>query len=89
MNNMRDEFEIAWAESRCDDDGIIGNKPTRSLVNSDCYAGGAAQSAWVWWKRSRAALRVGLPSMTNNGYEGFYSESSVISALKSAGVRYE
>lgn len=55
-DKMREEFEIAWAESRCDDDGIIGNKPTRSAVNSDCYAGGAAQFAWVWWKRSRAAM---------------------------------
>ena len=61
MDNMREEFEKAWAETKCDDEGIIGNKPTRSKINDDCYAGGAAQFAWMWWKRSRAALCVKLP----------------------------
>ena len=61
MNKMREEFERVWAESRCDDDGLIGNKPTRSTINADCYSGGAAQFAWIWWQRSRAALCVELP----------------------------
>lgn len=61
MDKMREEFEQAWAETKCDDEGIIGNKPTRSKINDDCYAGGAAQFALMWWKRSRAALCVKLP----------------------------
>lgn len=61
MDKMREEFERAWAETKCDDEGIIGNKPTRSKINDDCYAGGAAQFAWMWWKRSRASLCVKLP----------------------------
>lgn len=48
-----------------------------------------ADIAWHAWKASRAALCVKLPSMTNNGYEGFYSSSSVIAAIKGAGVSHE
>lgn len=97
MDKMREEFESAWAESRCDDDGVIGNKPTRSMINADCYSGGAAQFAWVWWQRSRSALCVELPSFENGcirGYSGDCEEARMVvdaiaESLDEAGVRYE
>lgn len=92
MEKMREEFEQAWAETRCDDDGIIGNKPTRSAVNADCYAGGAAQFAWMWWKRSRAALCVKIPKhgeVSSFGDHVVFDADAVREILDEAGVSYE
>lgn len=91
MDKMREEFEQAWAETKCDDEGIIGNKPTRSKINDDCYAGSAAQFAWMWWKRSRAALCVKLPSSWYQDWDGYIlnRDDDVKSCLDDAGVRYE
>ena len=97
MDKMREEFERAWAETKCDDEGIIGNKPTRSKINDDCYAGSAAQFAWMWWKRSRSALCVKLPSFDNGslrGYGGDCEEARMVvdcvaESLEKAGVSYE
>ncbi len=93
MDKMREEFERAWAETKCDDEGIIGNKPTRSKINDDCYAGGAAQFAWMWWKRSRAALCVNLSdiefSKDRHGEGGLILTDSIKSELEYLGVDYE
>lgn len=94
---MREEFENAWAESRKSDDGEIGGKPTKSKSNSDEYAGGAAQFAWIWWQRSRAALVVELPSFENGsirGYSGDCDEANMVvgaiaESLDAAGVSYK
>jgi len=53
MDNVREEFELAWQIKGMDDEGNLGSKPTRSVVNPDNYAGSAAQFAWIWWQRSR------------------------------------
>ena len=87
MDKIREEFESAWAESRCDDDGVIGNKPTRSAVNADCYSGGAAQFAWVWWQRSRSALCVQMPRCCNEEQDSY--RLNIIDSLDDAGVSYE
>lgn len=94
MEKMREEFEIAWKVSRSDDEGNIGGSPTRSKIDSERYAGDAAQFAWMWWKRSRAALCVELPSFENGsirGYSGDCDEArmivdSVAESLDKAGV---
>lgn len=56
MDNVREEFELAWQIKGMDDEGNLGNKPTRSVVNPDNYAGDAAQFAWIWWQRSRGII---------------------------------
>ena len=98
MDKMREEFESAWAESRCDDDGVIGNKPTRSTVNADCYSGGAAQFAWVWWQMSRASLCVELPKITDFAKDSRgarevlnfeFAVECVARELNDVGVRHE
>lgn len=80
-DKMQEEFE-AWAES----DGY-------DLDVSDderfTYAFHETECAWYGWQASRAALRVELSDMTNNGYEGFYPERVVKAALDTAGVRYK
>lgn len=80
MDKMREEFE-----EYC-------SKEELGMTGSDCtgeYYNPVIEMLWHCWKSSRSAQFVKLPSMTNNGYEGFYSASSVIQALKSAGVRHE
>lgn len=42
---------------------------------------------WGAWQASRAALVVDLPSMTNNGYEGFYRSTEVVRAMRDAGIK--
>lgn len=61
MNKVREEFELAWQIKGSDDEGNLGHKPTRSVVDSTKYAGDAAQFAWIWWKRSRESLVAELP----------------------------
>ena len=87
---MREEFEFAWQVSRSDDEGGIGGKPTRSKIDSDRYAGDAAQFAWMWWQRSRAALCVELPKQYSTDSIGSaYCVDAVIDSLDSAGVQYK
>lgn len=83
---MRDGFE-SWclangytlrpAETNC---GII--------IEGD-YGHPTVQIAWQAWQASRATLVVDLPSMTNNGYEGFYREYEVKRVMREAGVSYK
>lgn len=64
-NKMRDisreQFEAAWADVMRGDEPPPGRKPTRSRIDPERYAGDAAQFAWKWWQRSRAAVVVELP----------------------------
>ena len=54
-NKMREEFEAYWADVMRGDEPPPGRKPTRSPIDPERYAGDAAQFAWKWWQRSRAA----------------------------------
>lgn len=90
MDKMREEFELAWAESRTSEDGTIGNRPLRSLINNDHYRGDAVNFAWMWWKRSRAALRVELPEAeTSFDGDSIFTTSDVCESLDNAGVKYK
>ncbi len=86
MDKVREEFEMAWQIKGMDDEGNLGNKPTRSKVDNDKYAGDAAQFAWTWWKRSRESVNIQLP-------ENCKGNSLTVSELKEqldkAGVKYE
>lgn len=43
MDKVREEFELAWQIIKGrDDEGNLGNKPTRSKIDNDKYAGEAA-----------------------------------------------
>jgi hypothetical protein len=44
--DSHDAFESTWA------DVMNGNKPARSAVEGQDYAGGAAEFAWKWWQRA-------------------------------------
>lgn len=68
-NKMRDisreQFEATWADVMRGDEPPPGRKPTRSRIDPERYAGDAAQFAWKWWQRSRAAVVVELPAVTD------------------------
>ena len=87
MDKVREEFELAWQIKGMDDEGNLGNKPTRSKIDKDKYAGDAAQFAWVWWKRSREDIVIRLPD-TVTGAETAYM-LQIIDALDKEGVYYE
>lgn len=92
MDKVREEFELAWQIKGMDDEGNLGNKPTRSKIDSDIYAGDAAQFAWMWWKRSRESVIVKIPKEGEASSFGNYivfDYESVVKMLEEAGVRYE
>lgn len=100
MDKMREEFEFAWQVKGMDDEGNLGNKPTRSKIDADRYAGDAAQFAWMWWKRSRESLVVGVPENQphsryeddlERGYTMGYNEAVLHfkERLTKAGVNYK
>lgn len=72
-NKMRDisreQFEATWADVMRGDEPPPGRKPTRSRIDPEKYAGDAAQFAWKWWQRSRAAVVVELPRITGHEYD--------------------
>ena len=61
-NKMREQFEEAWAYAMRNDEGVPGAKPLRSLVDPERYRGSAVNGAWHWWRLSREAVEVKLPS---------------------------
>lgn len=92
MDKIREEFEAAWATSRDSDDGVAGNKPTRSRINHDEYAGEAAQFAWMWWQRSRASLCVELPNNLDGEYYADGWNACLLAVgdkIEGAGVSYK
>lgn len=46
FDDIRNEFEAAWSSIGS------GNRPARSHVDGQDYAGSAAEFAWKWWQRS-------------------------------------
>lgn len=83
---------MAWKIKGKDDEGNLGNKPTRSKIDSDRYAGDAAQFAWMWWKRSRESVVVKIPKEGEASSFGNYivfDYESVVKMLEEAGVKYE
>lgn len=42
---------------------------------------------WLGWKASRESLVIELPSMTNNGFDGFYPANAVKKAIEAAGLK--
>lgn len=46
LSDVRDDFENKWAEVHS------GNRPARSAIAGQDYAGGAAEFAWKWWQRA-------------------------------------
>ena len=64
-DKMRDEFEAAWAEAMRGDDPAPGRKPLRSQIEPERYRGDAANFAWRWWQRSREALVIELPVISD------------------------
>lgn len=94
MDKVREEFELAWQIKGKDDEGNLGNKPTRSKIDSDRYAGDAAQFAWVWWKRSRESVVIELPSSYNSDGDPWFAGyncalEDVVDILKETGVNYK
>ena len=86
MDKVREEFEMAWQIKGVDDEGNLGNKPTRSKVDSDKYAGDAAQFAWTWWKRSRESIVVQLPE---NCKGNALTVSELKGQLDKEGIKYD
>ncbi len=91
-DKMRDEFEVFYEQYMIDEGrGVehIKNELASFTPERNKYGYSDAQEFWVIWQASRAALVVDLPSMTNNGYEGFYRESEVKRVMRYAGVSYK
>ena len=86
MDKVREEFEMAWQIKGVDDEGNLGNKPTRSKVDSDKYAADAAQFAWTWWKRSRESIVVQLPE---NCKGNALTVSEIKEQLDKEGIKYD
>lgn len=86
MDKVREDFELAWQISKSDDEGNLGNKPTKSKIDSDKYAGDAAQFAWMWWKRSRESISIQLPE---NCKGNALTVSELKELLDKAGIKYE
>ena len=86
MDKVREEFEMAWQIKGMDDEGNLGNKPTRSKVDNDKYAGDAAQFAWTWWKRSRESIVVQLPE---NCKGNALTVSELKGQLDKEGIKYD
>ena len=53
----RDAFEERWAIRGTDDEGNLGRKPLRSLVDPQRYRGDAVNGSWVWFQRGAAWQR--------------------------------
>lgn len=86
MDKVREEFEMAWQIKGMDDEGNLGNKPTRSKVYNERYAGDAAQFAWTWWKRSREFVIVQLPE---NCKGNALTVSELKEQLDKEGIKYD
>lgn len=44
-------FEEAWSQAMCNDEGVPGPKPLRSLIDPQEYRGGGVKFAWRWFQR--------------------------------------
>ena len=86
MDKVREEFEMAWQVKGTDDEGNLGNKPTRSKVDNSMYAGDATQFAWTWWKRSRDSVIVQLPE---NCKGNALTVSELKEQLDKEGIKYD
>lgn len=53
----REAFEECWAVRGADDEGNLGRKPLRSLVDQQRYRGDAVNGSWVWFQRGAAWQR--------------------------------
>ncbi|HCJ27903.1 MAG TPA: hypothetical protein DHV63_01030 [Pseudomonas sp.] len=84
---MREEFE-AWArkhnESLCED-GIGVPEDIRLDRQGGAYIWANAESAWLAWQASRAALAVELPNPIEVHDSGDY-QMDTIDALEAAGI---
>ena len=95
-DKMREEFEEAVATGAICDGFRHGMcryiafmESIKDMRTKFGYTEQVIDEAYKIWKASRAALVVDLPSMTNNGYEGFYRESEVKEVMREAGVSYK
>lgn len=86
MDKVREEFELAWQIKGRDDEGNLGNKPARSKIDDDKYAGEAAQFAWMWWKRSRDAVTIQLPEHCKGNA---LTVSELKEQLDKEGIKYD
>lgn len=53
--DVRSAFEEAWSKAMCNDEGVPGPKPLRSLVDPEEYRGGGVKFAWRWFQRGAQA----------------------------------
>ena len=96
MDKMREEFE-AFVISRMKESGFLEVEVRVEIlgVSSDgSYYDGTVEAWWDFWKASRAALCVELPSKINDDNDLFsYGFDSAISSaevsLENAGVSYK
>lgn len=99
MDKMREEFE-AFVINRMKESGFLEVEVRVEMlgVSSDgSYFDGIVDAWWDFWKASRAALCVELPSFENGsirGYSGDCEEARMVvdaiaESLDEAGVRYE
>lgn len=51
VTDVRSAFENAWAKAMCNDEGVPGPKPLRSLIDHEQYRGGSVNGAWRWFQR--------------------------------------
>lgn len=66
----REGFEECWAVRGADDEGNLGKKPLRSLVDQQRYRGDAVNGSWVWFQRGAAWQRT-RPAQTEQHPAGW------------------
>lgn len=54
--DVRSVFEEAWSQAMCNDEGVPGPKPLRSLVDPEEYRGGGVKFAWRWFQRGAQSV---------------------------------
>jgi len=84
---MREEFEAICVSLGHSNLSFRCFGERQGCTGCDDYEDDRTSMLYDFFKASRAALCVELPSMTNNGYDGFYLANSVKQALKEAGVK--
>lgn len=53
----REAFEHLWATRNSGDDGVIGDRPLRSLADPERYRGSAVNGSFVWFQRGASWQR--------------------------------
>ena len=79
MDKMREEFEKEAKENGYD----IAKDERDGLYKSD-----ATDNSWLFWRKSRAALVVELPSHVNDMDSAPMLYDSIVEQLNALGIRY-